>query len=85
MTKPNKTEIVVILDRSGSMSDIQKDMEGGFNSFVQEQKKLAEECTVTLVQFDTVYEVVYSNLPLSEVPVLSWSPAASLLSWTQSV
>jgi uncharacterized protein YegL len=49
-----KTELVVLLDRSGSMQSIKTDMEGGFNSFVEEQKKVPGACDVTLVQFDDI-------------------------------
>jgi len=59
MTKAGLCEIVVILDRSGSMAAIQRDMEGGFNSFIAEQKRVPGECLVSLHQFDTEYETVY--------------------------
>lgn len=74
MTKPNKTEIIVVLDRSGSMSSIKADMEGGFNTFIEAQKKLADECTVTLVQFDDVCETVYEGKSLNDIPPLKLEP-----------
>lgn len=66
-----KSEIIVILDRSGSMSTIANDAIGGFNTFVEEQKKVKGEATLTLIQFDDKYEVVYKNVPLNEVKPLT--------------
>ena len=74
MTNPNLTHIVAILDRSGSMSTIKTDTEGGFDAFIAEQAKVEGECKVTLVQFDTDYEVVYSNRDVKEVPSLELQP-----------
>jgi len=74
MTKPNSTEIVFVLDRSGSMQSIAEDMRGGFDSFITEQKKLPGECRVTLTQFDNEYEIVYAGKPLAEVPKLALIP-----------
>lgn len=74
MTDKNKTEIVVILDRSGSMMSIQKDMVGGFNTFIEEQKKVPGKCSVSLYQFDTEYGVVYEQKDLNEVPSLELVP-----------
>ena len=66
-----KAEIVVILDRSGSMQTIVDDAIGGFNQFIEEQKKVEGEATVTLIQFDDRYETVFDNIPLNEVPKLN--------------
>lgn len=74
MAKKDLTEIVVILDRSGSMQAIRSDMEGGFNKFIEEQRKLPGECAVTLAQFDTEHDIVYSAKPLADVPPLSLIP-----------
>lgn len=74
MTKPNYTEIIVLLDRSGSMTAIKADMEGGFNALIEEQKKQLGECTVTLAQFDDCYENVYTCKALAEVPKLTLEP-----------
>ena len=68
MTKPNYCEIVVVLDRSGSMDPIAKDMMGGFDRFIAEQKLVPGECRVSLYQFDTVFEPVYEARELREVP-----------------
>jgi hypothetical protein len=67
------TDITVLLDRSGSMENIRQDMEGGFNSFVEEQRKLPGNCSLTLIQFDDRYEREYTK-PLAEVPPLNLVP-----------
>jgi len=67
MSKENYTHIVCLIDRSGSMGSIREDAQGGFNAFVEEQKKVPGEATITLVQFDTQYETVWENKPLKEV------------------
>jgi len=75
--KQGLAEIVVVLDRSGSMSTIREDMIGGFDAFISEQQKLPGECSVTLTQFDNDYEVVYSGKPLKDVPGLDLVPRGS--------
>lgn len=65
-----KTEILVVLDRSGSMSSIATETIGGFNTFIDEQKKVEGKARVTLAQFDNIYEVVYQAKKLKEVPLL---------------
>jgi len=70
----NKTEIVFILDRSGSMVTIAADMRGGFDTLIAEQRKVAGECLVTLTQFDQEYEVVYAGKPIADVPKLALVP-----------
>lgn len=68
------TEIVIVLDRSGSMCTIKSDMEGGLNEFIKAQKKEPGECSVTLTQFDTEYEIVFAGKPLQEVPKIGLVP-----------
>lgn len=70
------TEIIAVIDRSGSMSTIAKDMEGGFNEFIAEQKKGSGKCLVTLIQFDAPQgpETLYTAKPLAEVPPMSLIP-----------
>jgi uncharacterized protein YegL len=65
------TEIICIIDRSGSMSIIRDDAIGGFNTFLEEQKKIPGEASLTLVQFDTEYEIVHENKHLTDVPPLT--------------
>ena len=65
------TEILVITDRSGSMSNIANDVIGGYNKFIEEQKKEEGECRVTFTQFDNCYEVVYIGKDIKDVPPLT--------------
>lgn len=69
--KQDKTEIVVVLDRSGSMQSVKADTIGGFNQFLDTQKQAPGEACITLAQFDDVYEVVYSGKPVKEAPILT--------------
>lgn len=66
MPKQGLTEIVCIIDRSGSMGSIREDAEGGFNNFVEQQKKEPGEALITLVQFDTEYEVVWNGINIQD-------------------
>lgn len=68
-----KTDITIILDRSGSMASIKDDTIGGFNSFIDEQKRVegGDEVVVSLIQFDTKYEVNYLGVPIGKVEPLT--------------
>lgn len=77
MANLDLTRLVFLLDRSGSMHSIKSDVEGGFAAFIDDQRAAAGECTVTLAQFDTDYEVVYRDVSLDEVPVLDLQPRSS--------
>ena len=68
------TEIVLVVDRSGSMSSIKEDAEGGLNAFVKEQAELEGECHITLLQFDTEHEVVWNRVPVAEAPEYTLNP-----------
>ncbi len=70
-TQPTKAKLLFILDRSGSMGTISNEAIGGFNAFVEGQKKVAGEATLSLVIFDNVIETVYDNIKLQDVPVLT--------------
>ena len=74
MTRSDLTHLYFLLDRSGSMQSIKTDTEGGFAAFIEEQRKAPGECRVTLAQFDDVYEVVYSDRPIADVPPLDLQP-----------
>ena len=65
--KKNLTELVFILDKSGSMAGLEKDVIGGFNSMINKQKKLDGECLVSCVLFDNDQKVIYDRVPVSEV------------------
>lgn len=67
----NSTELVVILDRSGSMQRLAEDTIGGFNSLIENQRKLEGKCTVTTVLFDNKVEILYQGKNIKEVPALT--------------
>lgn len=72
-----KTHIICILDRSGSMSSIIKDSIGGFNTFLNEQKELPDEATITVALFDDRYTLLYDNVNIKEAKELTkdtWIP-----------
>ena len=77
MTDPTYTDITMVLDRSGSMQSIKDDTIGGFDAFISEQRRLPGRCTVSLVQFDNVYEEVYTGRDLADVPSLTLVPRGS--------
>ena len=62
------TELVFILDRSGSMSGLEGDTIGGFNSMIEKQKKEEGETLVSTVLFDNESTVIHDRLPLEKVP-----------------
>ena len=62
------TELVFILDRSGSMSGLESDTIGGFNSMIEKQKKEEGEALVSTVLFDNESVVIHDRLPLDRVP-----------------
>jgi len=66
----NETEIVVVLDRSGSMGSIAPATVEGFNKFLLEQQNSEGEAFVTLIQFDDRYELNYKSVPVKEVSPL---------------
>ena len=65
--RKNLTEIVFILDRSGSMSGLEADTIGGFNSMIEKQKKENGEALISTVLFDNVSEVIHDRLPVQKV------------------
>jgi hypothetical protein len=74
MTRSDLTHLYFLLDRSGSMQSIKSDIEGGFAAFLEEQRRGVGECRATLAQFDDVYEVVYADRPVADVPELVLAP-----------
>ena len=62
------TELVFILDRSGSMNGLEKDTIGGFNAMIEKQKQEAGEALVSTVLFDNESVVIHDRLPLDRVP-----------------
>lgn len=74
MTNADLTHLYFLLDRSGSMQSIREDTIGGFDAFIAEQRSHAGDCRVTLAEFDDRYDVVYSDLPIDQVPGLQLQP-----------
>lgn len=65
--KTNLTELVFILDRSGSMQGLEKDTIGGFNAMLEKQKKEPGEALVSTVLFDDRIEMLHDRVKLGEV------------------
>jgi hypothetical protein len=75
-----KTHIICILDRSGSMAGIMSDSIGGFNTFLKQQKELPDEATITVALFDDRYELIYDNIDIKKAEELTskiWYPRGS--------
>lgn len=72
--KKGYTHIIAIIDRSGSMSHLRNEVIGGFDTFVDDQKKAEGTATMTLIQFDNQYEVDFDFLNIQEVPNITYSP-----------
>ena len=69
--KKNLTELVFILDRSGSMMGLEADTIGGFNAMTQKQRKEPGEALVSTVLFDNETQVIHDRVPLEKVPALT--------------
>lgn len=65
--KKNLTEIVFILDRSGSMGGLEQDTIGGFNSLIEKQKKEKGEAYISTVLFDDRTEVLHDRVELNKI------------------
>ena len=65
--KKGLTELVFILDRSGSMVGLEKETIGGYNSLIEKQKKSQGEVYVSTVLFDGISEVLHDRIPLCEI------------------
>ena len=61
------TEVVFVLDRSGSMSGLEADTIGGFNSMIEKQKKEEGEAYISTVLFDDEADVLYDRAPVSKI------------------
>ena len=69
--KKNLTELVMILDRSGSMGGLESDTIGGYNSMLKKQGETEGEVLVSTVLFDDRSEVLYDRVPLSRMPQMT--------------
>ncbi len=65
--RKNLTEIVFILDRSGSMSGLEEDTIGGFNSMIEKQKRTEGEALISTVLFDNRSEVIHDRVNLRDI------------------
>ena len=65
--KNNITELVFIIDRSGSMAGLESDTIGGFNSLIKKQKKETGKCFVSTVLFSNKSEVIHDRVPLDKI------------------
>ena len=69
--KKNLTELVMILDRSGSMGGLESDTIGGYNSMLKKQREAEGEVLVSTVLFDDRTEVLYDRVPLEKLPQMT--------------
>ena len=69
--KKNLTELVFILDRSGSMAGLEQDTIGGFNAMLQKQRGEPGEAVISTVLFDNETEVIHDRVSLDRVPALT--------------
>ncbi|ANU23193.1 vWA domain-containing protein [Planococcus donghaensis] len=65
------TELVFILDKSGSMAGLEKDTIGGFNALLEKQRKLPGEVRVTTVLFNQDYELLHDRIPVTGVALIT--------------
>jgi hypothetical protein len=63
----NLTEIIFLLDRSGSMGGLENDTMGGFNAFIEKQRRMEGKTIITTVLFDDQYELLWSGIDAEEV------------------
>lgn len=71
--KKGWTELVFLLDRSGSMSGLEKDTIGGYNAMLKKQKQQPGNALVTTVLFDDGYKLLHDRIPLNEIQRISES------------
>lgn len=67
----NHTEIIFVIDKSGSMYHLAGDTIGGFNGFIESQKALDGKATLTTVLFDTSWKVLHDGVDIHEVKALT--------------
>lgn len=65
--KKDLTEIIFILDRSGSMSGLERDTIGGYNSFLEAQRKVEGQAQITTILFDDKYEVLHDGVNIKDI------------------
>ena len=65
------TELVFILDRSGSMAGLERDTIGGFNAMIEKQKREEGQTVVSTVLFESETQVIHDRLPLERIPPMT--------------
>jgi uncharacterized protein YegL len=65
------TEIIFVIDKSGSMSHLAGDTIGGFNGFIESQKNIDGKATLTTVLFDTSWRILHDGVDLHEVKLMT--------------
>ena len=63
----NKTELIFILDRSGSMAGLESDTIGGFNATIADQQNVEGETRVTTILFDNFFEILHDRINLQDI------------------
>ena len=66
-----QTDIIFIIDRSGSMNGLEQDTIGGFNSFLKKQKRLKDQARISTILFDHEIQVLHNNMDISKVKYLT--------------
>ncbi len=72
--KQNCTNLILVLDRSGSMNTCREASEGAINEFINKQKQVPGECLFTLVKFDDEYETPIASMGIQYVPNIKIEP-----------
>lgn len=72
--KDNKTQVVLLIDRSGSMSTIKNDMEGAIKELITQQQKEPGECLVSTYLFDDRFETAFENRDIQQIEAVSIQP-----------
>lgn len=65
------TEIIAVVDKSGSMDPMRAEIIGGYNKMLKEQRELDGDAKFTLTLFDTEYVIVHNGIPISDVPEMT--------------
>lgn len=74
MTEERKRHVVIVLDRSGSMTPLVDDTEGGLKTFIEKQREAKGTTVVSLHQFNDRYDTVYEEKPLGNIPEIRLYP-----------
>ena len=77
--KKDLTELVFVLDRSGSMSGLEEDTIGGFNSMIEKQKKEDGEAYVSVVLFDDRTDVIYDRVDIKKIEPMTDSTRIKMM------